>query len=507
MRTIRTRSSEGLSREWDVVVIGSGMGGLSAASLLSTDGKKVLVLEAGIHPGGCSSSYARKGYVFESGATTLVGFDPGQPMKFLEEHTGIRIPRKELNPSMSVWLDDQKPIIRMKDKGDWLNHCIGHFRQEKAQRLFWNKAFHVADRVWNISLKNTFFPPAKVADFFRLALNNSPKDLAILPYMTRSVEQVAKSCGISNESFFRFLDEQLIITAQAGAAQTPFIFGAPAVCYPNSSNFYVPGGLIEMVFSCLDHLESNQGQWLNKQRVIQIEQVKKGYRITTDKGVEVQAPVVISNIPIWNMPDLTQDDMQDYFSKESAKYSDAWGAFTMGVALSDTLPDELSLHHQFHLPASHPYSKWIGHSFFVSISMRGDTERAPEGQRVLNVSTHCDPEKWLGLDQKSHDNKKLEVQQYLFEQLQQRLPGANKADCFQLDAATPRTWEKWVYRKDGRVGGIPQSMRRAVWDWTSPVTPFKGLYLVGDTTYPGQGIPGVTLSGINVYYRIKKDYK
>ena len=49
-----------------------GMGGLSAASLLSTDGKKVLVLEAGIHPGGCGSSYARKGYVFESGATTLV---------------------------------------------------------------------------------------------------------------------------------------------------------------------------------------------------------------------------------------------------------------------------------------------------------------------------------------------------------------------------------------------------------------------------------------------------
>jgi len=33
------------------------------------------------------------------------------------------------------------------------------------------------------------------------------------------------------------------------------------------------------------------------------------------------------------------------------------------------------------------------------------------------------------------------------------------------------------------------------------------LYLVGDTTYPGQGIPGVTLSGINVYYRIAKDFK
>lgn len=112
------------------------MGGLSAASLLSTDGKKVLVLEAGLHPGGCSSSYTRKGYVFESGATTLVGFDPGQPMKFLEEHTGMHIPRHELNPSMSVWLEDQKPVIRMKDKAEWVDHCISHFGEEKAQRKF-----------------------------------------------------------------------------------------------------------------------------------------------------------------------------------------------------------------------------------------------------------------------------------------------------------------------------------------------------------------------------------
>lgn len=507
MRITRTRSSEGLSKQWDVVVIGSGMGGLSAASLLSTDGKKVLVLEAGLHPGGCSSSYTRKGYVFESGATTLIGFDDGQPMKFLEDHTGICIPRKELNPSMSVWLENQQPIIRMKEKRDWVDHCTSQFGQDKAQQRFWDKAMYVADRVWNISLKNTFFPPSKPLDLLRLVASNSLKDLIILPYMNRSVSQVAESFGISNHQFFRFLDEQLIITAQAGASQTPFIFGAPAICYPNFSNFYVPGGLIEMVFTCLDHLESNHGQWLNKQKVVQVDQVKEGYRIATDKGLEVQAPVVISNIPIWNMPDVTTGVMQDYFNKESAKYTDAWGAFTIGIVLSDTLADELSLHHQFHLPERHPYSEWIAQSFFVSISMRGDTQRAPKGHRVLNISTHCIPEKWLELDQNSHDKKKIEVQQYLVEQLQKRLPGANIAECLQLDAATPRTWEKWVYRKKGRVGGIPQSMRRAVWDWTSPVTPFKGMYLVGDTTYPGQGIPGVTLSGINVYYRIIKDFK
>ena len=71
--------------------------------------------------------------------------------------------------------------------------------------------------------------------------------------------------------------------------------------------------------------------------------------------------------------------------------------------------------------------------------------------------------------------------------------------------ATPVTWENWVYRKDGRVGGIPQSMDRSLVDWPLTEPPFAGLYQCGDTSYPGQGIPGVTLGGINVYYRIRKN--
>lgn len=58
------------------------------------------------------------------------------------------------------------------------------------------------------------------------------------------------------------------------------------------------------------------------------------------------------------------------------------------------------------------------------------------------------------------------------------------------------------YRKKGRVGGIPKSMARSLLKWTPNQTPFTGLYRAGDTTYPGQGIPGVILSGINVYWRI-----
>lgn len=103
---------------YDTIVIGSGMGGMTVAALLANDGHRVLVLEAAHAIGGCSSSYSRKGYMFETGATTLIGFDEHQPMKILEGSLGVTIPKIPLNPSMQVKLNGKNhyPLHRSLSK-------------------------------------------------------------------------------------------------------------------------------------------------------------------------------------------------------------------------------------------------------------------------------------------------------------------------------------------------------------------------------------------------------
>lgn len=91
----------------DVIVIGAGMGGLTAAALFAKDRRNITLLEASHVTGGCSSSYYRKGYVFESGATTLIGFDAHQPLAKLEALTGIRIPGVTLG-GINVYLRVQR---------------------------------------------------------------------------------------------------------------------------------------------------------------------------------------------------------------------------------------------------------------------------------------------------------------------------------------------------------------------------------------------------------------
>lgn len=493
----------------EIVVIGSGMGGMSAACMLAKNGYKVTVLEAAHVPGGCSSSYKRKGYVFESGATTLIGFDENQPMRTLEDELGITLTKTEISPSMTVHLDGER-IIRHKNRQDWIDEAVrvfsdGSSDNRKAHQDFWNEAFMVADTVWKVSKRNVFFPPKKAGDWLQLAINNNPTDAPVLRYAFQSMATVMKKYEVDTPAFRRFVDEQLMITAQAKAEETPFIFGAAGITYTCYSNYYVPGGLLTMVRELEQSLVENGGELKTRRKVVSVSEIPNGgYLVKTENGETYSTQKVISNIPIWNMGEICEGELGNWYKKQASKYDEAWGAFTMGVVTGDAYDADMSLHHQLHMPENSAMPLTEAGSVFVSMSARGDTERAPEGQRALNISCHTPAKKWFDMNGDYETNKEA-VQEFILQFLKDNLPGFEESGVEMAFPATPVTWENWVYRKDGRVGGIPQSMDRSLVDWPLTEPPFAGLYQCGDTSYPGQGIPGVTLGGINVYYRIRKN--
>ncbi|MDZ7680577.1 MAG: NAD(P)/FAD-dependent oxidoreductase [Fodinibius sp.] len=487
---------------YDVIIAGSGMGGMSAAALLANSGYRVLVLEAAHALGGCSSSYYRQGYWFESGATTLIGFDEHQPLHYLEEQTGIRIPRRELQPSMQVRYNGDT-ITRYKDRSKWIDEAARVFGNPEGQQSFWELAYRISDLVWRVSIKNNFFPPSSPRDFWELITTNNPKDVWVLPYALQSVNDVMQKHHVNTPAFTQFVDEQLMITAQSKSEDTPFLFGAAGLTYTNYSNYYVPGGLIKMVHTIRDFIQQQGGTVKTKAPVERIARAEGQYQVRTPAGW-YQAPVVISNIPVWNMVDLTANDMREYFAEESQNYEQAWGAFTMGIVTEDSYPPDLPLHHQLHLPPGSTLSNAHSQSVFVSMSHPEDDQRAKDGSRVLNVSVHTNPQNWYLDDQQSYEEQRLELADNIIEHLEKNMPGFTRKNIKKQFSATPRTWENWVYRKKGRVGGIPQSMSRSLWDWMPAATPFDGLFLCGDTVFPGQGIPGVTLSGINAYHRVER---
>ena len=74
----------------DFAVVGSGVGGSSIAAYLSHKGYEVALFEKEPYLGGCSSTFSKKGYHYNTGATTLAGYQEGHLVKEFLDELGIK---------------------------------------------------------------------------------------------------------------------------------------------------------------------------------------------------------------------------------------------------------------------------------------------------------------------------------------------------------------------------------------------------------------------------------
>lgn len=259
-----------LNKEVDVAVVGTGMGSLTTASLLAKEGQQVSLIEQNYLPGGCTSSYFRQGYIFEAGATTLVGLDQDMPMRYLMEATGVEFDRKKLEIPMQVHLKTGEVLTRFQDLDQWITQAEQTFGPE-GQRPFWELCYKISQFVWQTSLQQQSFPPSNLRDFGPMIQGFRFKQLAFARWAFISMTQLLKRFNLNNnDKFIDFVNEQLLITAQNKINEVNVLFGATALCYTNYGNYYVYGGLYQMVKPFCDYIESKGGELILRTAVEKI---------------------------------------------------------------------------------------------------------------------------------------------------------------------------------------------------------------------------------------------
>ncbi len=479
------------------------MGALTTACLLAKAGKKVGIFEQNWLAGGCTSSYWRKGFVFESGATTLVGLDENMPLKYLLDELGIDLQAVELILPMQVHLQDGTVVNRYKALDQWIEEAERIFGA-KNQRQFWQFCYQVSQFVWETSLKQTAFPPTRFSDILVCAKNVNLSQLRYAPYSFFSMQWLLKKYDLlKNKPFVDFINEQLLITAQNHISEVNVLFGATALCYTNYGNYYVNGGLINMVNPFVKYLETRESKVFLRHKVEKIDFDGKMYRLKIrQKGKEEQtftAPILVSGIPINNTLELFESSPYQPSTFDTHKIMDSPqlnSAFQVGIGFKKTRIFDC-IHHQIHLDA--PLPEIGSASIFLSLNHPDDSSRtdAPD-MMVGSVSTHIkNPAK-----NKVFDKEK--AAQAVVNVLEKR-GFLRKEDIVYLHSSATTAWEKWTNRKFGFVGGYPQYFSIKPWQMIDSRLDGKGAYLCGDTTYPGQGIPGVVLSGIIAYEKLKRD--
>jgi phytoene dehydrogenase-like protein len=309
-----------------------------------------------------------------------------------------------------------------------------------------------------------------------------------------AVRSVAAHLVGASERLRLFVDAQLLIAAQTTSRHTNALYGAAALDLPRRGVVHAEGGMGTIANTLVEAVRRNGGEVHFRQEVKRIV-IERGRPVAleTKRGGSFLADVVIANLPPWNVRQLLGEHLPARLRKLPDRPERVWGAFMIYAGLDGAVvPDGLALHHQVVL--REPMGN--GNTVFLSLGPEWDEGRAPQGRRTLTMSTHTELEPWWDLyeyDREAYEARKRSYAEQVLSAAEMALPGLRGAADLILPG-TPVTFQRFTRRAWGWVGGFPQtSLFRA---WGPRLAP--GLWMVGDSIFPGQSVPAVALGGIRV---------
>lgn len=474
------------------LIIGAGLGGLTTAALLLQAGHRVTVLEAHVYPGGCAGTFFHKGFRFDAGATLAGGFAPGGPHARLADMLDLTWPVSPVDPAWVVHLPDGRTVTQWADAARWQAERRAIFPQAES---FWRIQETLAAVSWDVSSRPFPWPPQSAADFLALAQAIRPQTTRALPYLWRTIGQIAPT----DDPLFRaFLDAQLLISAQTTSQDAHALYGSAALDLPRRGVNHVQGGMGALADTLVPWIRQQGGDVHFRQQVERIV-VEKGRAtaVITRKGHHFTADHIIANVTPWALHSLLGEAAPRSLRRETAERPPTWGAFTLYLGLDERqLPPDTATHHQVIVDHTRPLGE--GNSVFMSLSEPGDTTRAPVGMRAATLSTHTAVTPWQQLRQAdspaAYCERREEYVNRLLAAAERAMPGLRRAIRLSLPG-TPVTFAFYTRRPSGMVGGFPQT---SLFQARGPATGIPNVWLVGDSIFPGQSTAGVTLGGMRV---------
>ena len=505
-----------------VVVIGAGIGGLTAGALLAHRGYSVVMVEQALVPGGCASTFQRRGFTFDVGATQVAGLEAGGIHHRIFTELEIEPPLATIcDPACAVYLPGEtEPIQVWRDPERWQAE---RQRQFPGSEPFWQLLASLFRSSWAFQARDPVLPPRNAWDVWQLVQAVRPDTLLTVPHTFSTVGDALRGYGLEADQRLKtFLDLQLKLYSQVDADATALLYAATALSVSQAPQglFHLQGSMQALSDRLVAAFERDGGTLLLRHTVESIESDRHGITGVTIRDQKTgqcwtePADQIVANVTVQNLVQLLGDQAPSGYRRRVEKLPPASGAFVIYLGVEQqALPLDCPPHLQFLYDYDGPIAE--NNSLFVSVSKPGDG-RAPAGHATIIASSFTDPTIWWPTDgQGKPDGQSLTtrrdadyttLKQHYTDQAIARLSQfftLNEHTIRHVEAATPRTFAHFTARDRGIVGGIGQRIPTFGPFGFANRTPIPQLWLVGDSTHPGEGTAGVSYSAWTVVRQIE----
>lgn len=501
-----------------VIVIGAGIGGLTAGALLAKRGYEVKIFDQALVPGGCASTFKRQGFTFDVGATQVAGLESGGIHHRIFSELEIELPpATPCDPACAVFLPGETiPINVWRDPQRWQAERQQQF---PGSEPFWQFLQLLFQASWDFQSRDPILPPRNLWDIGQLVGALRFGTLITFPFTLATVGDALNWFGLSQDRRLRtFLDLQLKLYSQVTTAETALLYAATALGVSQTPQglYHLQGSMQALSDRLVAALERDGGKLSLRHTVETIEcdvTGATGVTIRNQKTGEIwteTADEIVANVTAQDLVRLLGDAAPQSalipplslsgLRSRIKRLPTASGAFVvyLGVKVA-AIPAGCPPHLQF----LYDYDGIIGenNSLFVSVS-HPDDGRAPAGYATIIASSFVDVSKWYG-EGVDYAALKAEYTATAIARLGQYFDLAPE-QIVVTEAGTPRTFAHYTGRDRGIVGGIGQRVATFGPFGMATRTPIANLWLVGDSTHPGEGTAGVSYSALTVVRQIEQ---
>ena len=476
-----------------VIVIGAGIGGITAAIHLANRGLRVTVIEKNSIPGGRCSRVVRDGHSFDTGPTLMV-----MPLLYEAEfhalgaamHQVLELQR--VDPTYHLVFDDGSRLALTSDLKS-MHTQLEAIQPGGFQGML--RYLEEGDRHYQLCLENLVNRDfRKASDFFTLP------NLAMLPNVKPFTNHYRNMAGYFQDprlkSAFTFQDVYMGLSpfeAPATFSMMPYSELAHGVWYPR-------GGMYSIVEALMSLARKAGVEFIFDASVEKvITDQTQAHGVTLEDGRELRADLILANA---DLPYVYQDLLpKDGASRSLARkrYSCSVISFFWGVdkPYESLPPHTLFLAHDYRENFNtiiHDLSLPVNPSLYIHAPARLDPSMSPQGQDTIiaivpvgHMSENGDQD-WGAI--------RNDARQHVFRRLESfGITGLEGHIKFEM-SYTPVSWQKLYNLVKGSTHGLSHTLTQlAFFRPHNRHARYHNLYFVGASTHPGTGMPTAMVSG------------